>query len=313
MTVIESYDVIIIGAGPGGLSCASELVKSNKSVLLLEKNKIIGPKICAGGIRESDFEHLKLENELRGCEVDEAGYLTVDRKELGQSQLKKLDKKRIHIRTESKVERIEEGRITVNGHPKIRFKHLVGADGAVSIVRRYLKLREKYVVFAMQYIIRAKRFDYPGDIKKIQYYYNEKLFQWWYGWIFPHKDYFSIGCGCGRGLLSPRTLKENFKRWLIEMRLDVQKKKSEGFPINCDYRGHEFENIYLVGDAAGLASYATGEGIHQALVSGEEVAKMIIDPKYKSKRMEKLLSEKKAEHDAFLRITQNKGSDLQVR
>ncbi|MDY6972321.1 MAG: NAD(P)/FAD-dependent oxidoreductase, partial [Thermodesulfobacteriota bacterium] len=52
----ESYDVIIIGAGPGGLSCAGELVKSNKSVLLLEKNNIIGPKICAGGIRESDFK-----------------------------------------------------------------------------------------------------------------------------------------------------------------------------------------------------------------------------------------------------------------
>ncbi len=46
----SEYDVIIIGAGPSGLSCAIELQKSEKSILLLEKNKIIGPKICAGGL-----------------------------------------------------------------------------------------------------------------------------------------------------------------------------------------------------------------------------------------------------------------------
>lgn len=172
----ESYDVIIIGAGPGGLSCAGELVKSNKSVLLLEKNNIIGPKICAGGIRESDFKHLGLESELRGSEVDQAGCLTVDRKDLAQSQLQKLDTKRIHIRTGSRVERIEEGRLTVHGHQEIRFKYLVGADGSMSIVRRYLKLRQEYVLFALQHLICAKLYDHLGEIKKNQYHYNKRFY-----------------------------------------------------------------------------------------------------------------------------------------
>ena len=44
------YDVVIIGAGPAGLKCAEQLRDSNLSVLLIEKNKIIGPKICAGGL-----------------------------------------------------------------------------------------------------------------------------------------------------------------------------------------------------------------------------------------------------------------------
>ena len=34
----DYYDVIIVGAGPGGLECARVLSKSNKTVLLLEKN-----------------------------------------------------------------------------------------------------------------------------------------------------------------------------------------------------------------------------------------------------------------------------------
>ncbi|MDY6974023.1 MAG: hypothetical protein SV775_17180, partial [Thermodesulfobacteriota bacterium] len=223
-------------------------------------------------------------------------------KDLAQSQLQKLDTKRIHIRTGSRVERIEEGRLTVHGHQEIRFKYLVGADGSMSIVRRYLKLRQEYVLFALQHLICAKLYDHLGEIKKNQYHYNKRFFLWWYGWIFPHKGYSSVGCGCGRGFLSPKTLKENFSTWLSEMGIGVQAKSPMGFPINCDYRGHEFGNTYLVGDAAGLASYATGEGIHQAIVSGEETAKMIIDPNHKSRKMEGLLSEKKTEDDAFMQI-----------
>ena len=34
------YDVVIVGAGPAGLQCAKTLAGSEKSVLLIEKNKI---------------------------------------------------------------------------------------------------------------------------------------------------------------------------------------------------------------------------------------------------------------------------------
>ena len=46
----DKYDVIIVGAGPAGLSCAETLSKSGKSVLVLEKNYKVGPKICAGAL-----------------------------------------------------------------------------------------------------------------------------------------------------------------------------------------------------------------------------------------------------------------------
>jgi heterodisulfide reductase subunit A-like polyferredoxin len=46
----EKVDVLIVGAGPAGLSCAKALGDSNLNVLVLEKNKIVGPKVCAGGI-----------------------------------------------------------------------------------------------------------------------------------------------------------------------------------------------------------------------------------------------------------------------
>ena len=44
------YDVIIVGAGPAGLECAFQLRDTSLSVLLLERAKVIGPKVCAGGL-----------------------------------------------------------------------------------------------------------------------------------------------------------------------------------------------------------------------------------------------------------------------
>ena len=48
--VKNKYDVIIVGAGPSGCSCAFELKKYNKSVLLVDKYTFPRHKPCAGGI-----------------------------------------------------------------------------------------------------------------------------------------------------------------------------------------------------------------------------------------------------------------------
>jgi geranylgeranyl reductase len=47
---MESYDVIIVGAGPAGLRCAEVLGGSRLEVLVTEKKSVIGPKVCAGGL-----------------------------------------------------------------------------------------------------------------------------------------------------------------------------------------------------------------------------------------------------------------------
>ena len=44
------YDVIIVGAGPGGLACGAKLAASGYRTLIVERKPVIGPKSCAGGI-----------------------------------------------------------------------------------------------------------------------------------------------------------------------------------------------------------------------------------------------------------------------
>ncbi|MBA4369470.1 MAG: NAD(P)/FAD-dependent oxidoreductase, partial [Desulfobacterium sp.] len=47
---METYDVIIVGGGPAGSTCASELVKAGKKTLVIDKDKFPRDKMCAGWI-----------------------------------------------------------------------------------------------------------------------------------------------------------------------------------------------------------------------------------------------------------------------
>lgn len=306
---MESYEIIIIGAGPGGLSAAQKLGEAGRKVLLLEKNKIIGPKVCAGGLSGKDLKDFKIPQELLDGEFDGVNILTplqkcsirsdksviytIDRKNLGQWQLKKIDKNNVIVRTGAMVTGIGDGFVSVNGSEKIGFKYLIGADGSNSSVRAHLGLKVKDVSVAIQYIVPEKKYD------KFEFFFDVKLFGPGYAWIFPHKDYVSIGCGCASEIMPAKKIREGFEVWLKKNRIDVSRGRFEASPINFDYQGYKFGNIFLVGDAAGLASGLTGEGIYQALVSGEEIAKMIIDEKYVSERMRDILKKKQAQKRVY--------------
>jgi geranylgeranyl reductase len=58
----------------------------------------------------------------------------------------------------------------------------------------------------------------------------------------------------------------------------------------------------LVGDAAGLASGLTGEGMYPAIVSGETAAHSIVDPSYRANSLNRLIS-KQQNHRQLLKIS----------
>mgnify|MGYP003636275265 FL=1 len=297
---MEKYDVIIVGAGPAGLSCAKQLGNSKLKVLLAEKNSVIGPKVCAGGLTGKSIKTLNLPDELIEftynkihlfnknnsfyIEDDSNFAYTIDRKVLGQWQLKQLDEfSNIEVKTDYRVSEITKEYVVINGK-KIGYKHLVGADGSSSLVRRYLKLTTEKIGVAIQYIIPTTKY------KDFEIYFDSNLFSAWYAWIFPHKNYVSIGCGGDPKTISSKQLRKNFSTWLEKHDIDVSQGKYEAFPINGDFKAYRFEgNIYLAGDAGGFASRLTGEGIYQALVSGGEIGKIILDQNYHSKKIDALI------------------------
>lgn len=305
--------IIIIGASPSGLACGKYLAELDKEVLILEKNQIIGPKVCAGGLTNKDFTFNIPEELLEGSfdthlirtphfdsviKTEKPLVYTISRHKLGQWQAKQAIKAGAEIQTESYASKIKNNSIIVNNE-EISFDYLVGADGSNSIVRRYLGLATEKVIMAMQYIINQ-------SFKDMEWFLDNKYFGCGYGWIFPHGKYASIGCGCDMKSLTTKQLRENFEKWLKELNIELNSSKFEAHIINYDYRGYEFGNKFLIGDAGGFTSGLTGEGIYSGMVSGQEIAKSIIDENYNSKQLDELLATKQR-HEKLLRIMEKSG------
>lgn len=305
-----TYDVVIIGAGPAGLACATELSKSNLKVLVLEQKDIIGPKVCAGGLTRKDLDHIKIPEQILDVrfknmtlhtpliqttiENDKDMICTIDREKFANWQLQELkNSKNVTIKTSCKVTGIDKEKVTIDNSSSFEYKYLIGADGSFSCVRRFLGIETKETAIAIQYIIPTEKY------KELEFFFDSKLFKTWYAWIFPHEGYASIGCMCDPRFLSAKTLQQNFDKWLRKNDIDISEGKFEGYAINYGYRGYKFGNIFLAGDAAGLGSGLTGEGIYQAIVSGEEVVKTILDEKYEAPKIKELLETKRLQNQAM--------------
>jgi geranylgeranyl reductase len=297
---METYDVIIVGGGPAGLRCAEVLSGSGKSVLLLEQRTDYGNKLCAGGLTLNDLRRLELpeeyiERSIRKTALHAAGSVhhniapepflfTVNRATLGAWQRKRIHGDNIKFLTGAKVSRIEHTTLVLTDGRRFGFHHLVGADGSRSVVRRHLQLPVEKRLMALQCSVPLN-----DPEPALEVHLRTEYFHAWYGWIFPHGNHMVVGCGCDPDVYPVSKLKKGFHRWVAELGIDIAGVRLNAWPIPFDYRGLSFGNIYLAGDAAGLASGLTGEGIYQALISGDEVANRILDPGYRSSAMEWIL------------------------
>jgi geranylgeranyl reductase len=283
-------DVLVIGAGPGGLACARVLAEHGRQVLVLERHREIGAKVCAGGITwdgligvvpeeliERSFCEQYIFSNRQKVVVREKNPIiaTVNRKILGQWMARQAAGAGAEIIPDSRVTSIDGLRVTTcsstGEHKKITCSHLVGADGANSMVRRSLGIPVQQVGPGINYQL-------SGSVEHMEWHLSTKHFGYGYGWIFPHKDTVSIGAYGPRGNMSGKQLKKNLINWAAVRGYDLANTPCRAAVISYDYRGHCFGSTWLVGDAAGLASGLTGEGIYPAIVSGETVARTIIDP-----------------------------------
>lgn len=297
---MEHFDVIIIGGGPAGLNCARELSQSSLRVLLLEKKEVFGDKLCAGGLTLKDLEYLPLPDHVIEQKISQASvhsrrrradtftpvpYLfTINRKVLGTYQRSLLDGTGVEVRINSQVTEIQDHTLVVKSGQTYGFRYLVGAEGYSSVVRRHLGLKTRKKLIGFQYTIPIKE-EHPT----IELFLDARRFHVWYAWIFPHGNTLAVGCCCNPEIVDPGKVKAGFQGWLKEKKIDRGEAKLESWPIACDYRGTRFGDIFLAGEAAGLASGFSGEGIYQSLVSGQEVARMILDPAYNPYHLKQVL------------------------
>jgi len=122
-----------------------------------------------------------------------------------------------------------------------------------------------------------------------------------YFWVFPHARYSSLGVVAPKHLVAPATLRRYLDRRLEELGVARGSAPFEGATIEIEYRGCHFPGgVHLAGDAAGVVSSLTAEGIYAAIVTGEEVARQILDSGVAAPKTASWLRTKRR-HDALAR------------
>lgn len=310
---MKTFHTIVVGAGPGGLTCATILAKQGKDVLLIERNQKVGTKVCAGGIPqitlpqrmpqnliEKPFPTQNIRSNWQTVTIGSSKPIinTVNRKNLGQWMLKEARLTGATIQLGTRVKEITEHSITTNTG-LFGYQYLVGADGSSSLVRRYLNIDTNYIGTGINYQV-------PGNFNKMEWHLDTDLFKNGYAWIFPHRNSASIGAYASHACLSPKTLQEKLHLWALKCGINLNNTKPQAALINFDYQGWKFNNKFLVGDAAGLASGLTGEGIYPAILSGKTVAKTIITPAYKANTLDRLIKKHQKHKQLLLKTSKNK-------
>ena len=276
----KSFDVVIVGAGPGGLSCAKHLVGSGKRVLVLEKSAGLGKKICSGLISPKAFPGESLDRGFPWTEISVATDTTKKSMRFDRPYLWTLGRKEIEgrllsacdaeVRFSEPVRNITADHVETD-QGRYRYTHLVGADGSLSKVRKHLGLPSKNVVgWAFHYIL-----DIPCP--EFRLHWMPGGFKGAYGYMMPKNREQTMAGMAWAGETFDATIAARAKLWIARtFGIDPVTTPHEAMKGNADYRGWRFGNTYLIGDAGGFLNPVTTEGIWFAMKSGEGVAKFIL-------------------------------------
>jgi flavin-dependent dehydrogenase len=311
---MEVVEHLIVGAGPAGLRAAQVLADAGREVLVLEKRPVIGPKTCAGGLTPKTVRELEPLGFTPAHALASVGHIafaggravaldahatvihTLSRLELGRLQVGWARAAGAEVRSGAAATEIDLPARTVRvDGGTLGWRQLIGADGADSAVRRALGLPSPREYFAAEYNL-------PGiRLGPLRVECDPARLANGYFWVFPHGDYTSLGAVAPKHLIPPAVL-----RRYLDARLDALGAargglRFEGATLEVTYHGTHFGNgVHLAGDAAGVVSSLTAEGIYAALITGEEVARRILDPRATAPKTSRWLRTKRR-HDRLAR------------
>jgi geranylgeranyl reductase family protein len=290
------FDVVVVGAGPSGTAAAYRLKRHGYRVLLVDRQQFPRVKPCGGGISIKALKLMpwsvapvlqravkKLDMGIHTSTLDRVetyetdGYICTFavREDFDRFNFEKTIEAGVEFERSGELSDIDERTSHVQimlGGRSVTTRYLIGADGANSTVRRLLKGGSYfYRGFAIEGLV-----DYAliGAEPAAEFIFGKV--ENGYGWLFPKRDHVNVGIYTWDSNVS--LSKEQLRDYAMERIGTDMIEGVVGFPIGFGGRNYapNRERVLLVGDAAGFAEPLLGEGIHNALKSGQAAASAII-------------------------------------
>jgi geranylgeranyl reductase family protein len=295
---MSTFDVIIIGAGPGGSSAAYILANAGMRVALIDKSVFPRNKLCGGLLSERTE---KVYKNIFGDNWQDAYEFTSTKAGFFyKSQLLKefsgkrrmfftmrsfFDHLLVQLATARGATLFENARavslekngrlVRLTNGTAIGGDFIVGADGVFSVVARNLGLSMPKKNLAACLEIEFPRQGNIAGLSRPEIHFG--VARWGYGWVFPKTATVTIGIA-GLADKNP-ALRDSFRIFLERICSRVPDIKWNGYPIPfCSFLPRPGAgNALLVGDAAGFVEPVTGEGIAFAMQSASYAAHSILE------------------------------------
>lgn len=310
----DTCDVLIVGGGPAGSTCARTLQRAGLDVLIMDKSVFPRDKVCAGWITPQVVQELDLdvvdyrqgrvlqpinsfvtgmgEQANASVSYDKVVSYGIRRCEFDHYLLERSGA-RLRLGETWKAMERQGDRWLVNG--EISAPLVIGAGGHFCPVARFLGAhlgKEERAISAQEIEFelnesQAAQCSVTGERPEL--YFCDDLKG--YGWCFRKGNYLNVGLG-----------REGNHRLAEHVQTFARSLAAQGrIPADLPgkFKGHAYllyahgnrpvigDGVMIIGDAAGLAYTQSGEGIRPAIESGLLAAANVlaVDRDYRRERL----------------------------
>jgi len=303
----ESYDVIVVGAGPAGSTAARFAALGGATVLLLEKDREVGiPVRCAEGISEAGLRQVVepqprwIANTITGVrlfapdgrfvEVEDhtqRGFI-LDRKVFDYDLGQLAAQAGAEILTKAYVYDVlkEDGSVTgvkvqhLGQSHEVRAKIVIGADGVESRVGRWAGIRTLSKLKDMETCVQYTMSNIAVDPAFCYFYFGREYAPGGYLWIFPKSD---TVANVGLGISGDEAIQRSPLSFLNQFvqkhfpKASVLTMTVGGVPCAATLKKIVANGLMLVGDAAHQVNPVSGGGIAQGMIAGKIAGRVAAD------------------------------------
>jgi len=313
---MESAEVLIVGGGPAGSTCAWKLRQAGANVILIDKAQFPRHKVCAGWITTPIVDELKLDvadyaaghvlqpitrfltGLIHGREIetnyDQIVSYGIRRCEFDDYLLRRSGAQLVMGESFKSIRRDGSDWVI---NDRFRAPIVVGAGGHFCPIARHFESKQSGTDTEMAQpelpVVLAQEVEFEmtdaqqaecqvsGDRPELFFCPDLKG----YGWVFRKGNYLNVGLG--------REGEEHLSSHVSDFVEFLRQRGKITFALPGKFQGHAYRlrtrppaipdepGIVLIGDAIGLADRQSGEGIRPSIESGLLCAASILEVRAK--------------------------------